>query len=104
MRLFQKNAYISIDFLEKKTEITRIKTPEDKDAFVFDIETGKGKTSIAFITPKVEEGNAIKMELESFRDAILNNTNTIVSEVDGFRAMEVAHQILDKIGRNIHKS
>jgi hypothetical protein len=40
------------------------------------------------------------MELESFKDAIINNTNTIVSEVDGFRAMEVAHLILEKIGKN----
>jgi len=100
MRLFQKNAYISIDFLEKKTEITRLKTPADNDAFIFDIETNQGKKSIAFYSPVVEEGNAIKMELESFRDAIVNNTNTIVNEVDGFRAMEVAHLILEKINKN----
>lgn len=100
MRLFQKNAYISVDFLEKKTEITKLKTPEDKDAFTFDIETNHGKKTIAFITPKIEDNNAIKMELESFRDAIINNTYTVVSEVDGFRAMEVAHLILEKIGKN----
>ena len=100
MRLFQKNSYISIDFLEKKTEITKIKTPEDKDAFTFDIETNHGKKSIAFYSPKITDGNAIKMELESFKDAIINNTNTVLIEVDGFRAMEVAHLILEKIGRN----
>ncbi len=100
MRLFQKNSYISIDFLEKKTEITKLKTAADKDAFTFDIETNHGKKSIAFYTPKIENNNAIKMELESFRDAIINNTNTVVSEVDGFRAMEVAHLILEKIGKN----
>ncbi|MEJ7822397.1 MAG: Gfo/Idh/MocA family oxidoreductase [Chitinophagaceae bacterium] len=100
MRLFQKNAYISIDFLEKKTEITRLKTPADNDAFIFDIETNQGKKSIAFYSPVVEEGNALKMELESFRDAIVNNTTTIVNEVDGFRAMEVAHLILEKINKN----
>ena len=100
MRLFQKNAYISIDFLEKKTEITKIKTKEDKDAFTFDVETNNGKKTIALYSPKIEDRNAIKMELESFRDAIVNNTNTVVSDVDGFRAMEVAHQILEKIGKN----
>ena len=100
MRLFQKNSYISIDFLEKKTEITKLKTAADKDAFTFDIETNHGKKSIAFYTPKIENNNAIKMELESFRDAIINNTNTVVNEVDGFRAMEVAHLILEKIGKN----
>ena len=100
MRLFQKNSYISIDFLEKKTEITRLKTSADKDALIFDIDTNHGKKSIAFYSPKIEDNNAIKMELESFKDAILNNTTTIVSEVDGFRAMEVAHLILEKIARN----
>jgi predicted dehydrogenase len=99
MRLFQKNSYISIDFLEKKTEITKLKTPEDTDAFTFEIDTNHGKKSIAFYSPKIQDNNAIKMELESFRDAIINNTNTIVSEVDGFRAMEVAHLILEKIAR-----
>ena len=100
MRLFQKNAYISIDFLEKKTGITRLATGKDTGAFIFDIETNTGKKSIASYTPAITNGNAIKMELESFRDAIINNTTTVVSEVEGFRAMEVAHLILEKIGKN----
>lgn len=104
MRLFQKNAYISIDFLEKKTEIARIKTPDDKDAFTFDINTNHGKKSIAFYSPEITDGNAIRMELESFKNAIINNSDTVVTEVDGFRAMEVAHLILEKIGRNNHNN
>jgi len=100
MRLFQKDSYISIDFLEKKTEIIKLKSPGDKNVFSFDIETNKGKKTIAISAPLVPEGNALKMELESFKDAVLNNTNTMVSEVDGFMAMEIAHQILEKIGRN----
>lgn len=98
MRLFQKDAYIGIDFLEKKTEIIRLNTPGDKNVFTFDIDTNNGKKTIAIANPAVEDVNAIKMELEQFRDAILNNTDTPVSVVDGFRAMEVAHQILEKIG------
>jgi predicted dehydrogenase len=100
MRLFQKDSYISIDFLEKKTEIIKLRSAGDKDVFTFDIETNKGKKTIAISAPVVPEGNALKMELESFRDAILNNTNTLVSEVDGYMAIEIAHQILEKIGRN----
>jgi len=98
MRLFQKDAYIGIDFLEKKTEIIRLNTPGDKNVFTFDIDTNNGKKTIAIANPEVQEVNAIKMELEQFRDAIVNNTDTPVSVVDGFRAMEVAHQILEKIG------
>ena len=100
MRLFQKDSYISIDFLEKKTEIIKLKSSGDKNVFSFDIETNKGKKTIAISAPLIPEGNALKMELESFRDAIIHNTNTLVSEVDGFLAMEIAHQILEKIGRN----
>jgi len=100
MRLFQKDSYISIDFLEKKTEIIKLKSSGDKNVFSFDIETNKGKKTIAISAPSIPEGNALKMELESFRDAIIHNTNTLVSEVDGFLAMEIAHQILEKIGRN----
>ena len=99
MRLFQKDAYIGIDFLEKKTEIIKQNTPGEKNVFTFDIETNHGKKTIAIANPIVENVNAIKMELEAFRDAIINNSNTPVTVVDGFRAMEVAHQILEKISK-----
>ncbi|MFM2361963.1 MAG: hypothetical protein RLZZ316_865 [Bacteroidota bacterium] len=97
MRLFQKDAYIGIDFLNKKSEIIKLKGPQDLDAFSFDLETPNGKKTIAVSNPLVPEVNAIKLELEHFRDAIINNTPTTVSEVDGYRAMDIAHQILSKI-------
>ena len=97
MRLFQKDAYIGIDFLEKKTEIIKLKTEADKDLFSFDIETPNGIKTIAVENPDINNENAIKAELTAFRDAILNNTATLVSELDGYLAMEVAHQILAKI-------
>lgn len=99
IRLFQRDAYIGIDFLEKKAEIIKMKAPGDKEAFSFDIETKHGNKTIAILNPPVHEVNAIKMELEQFRDAILYNKPVPVSEVDGVRAMEVAHQILQKIQR-----
>lgn len=101
MRIFQKDSYVGIDFLNKKTEVIKLKAPQDIDAFTFDLETpGGGKKTISVSNPQVPEVNAIKLELESFCDAVLNNTPTIVSEVDGYRAMDVAHQILHKIKNN----
>ncbi len=97
MRLFQPNSYIGIDFLEKKTEIIKLKQPNDTNVFSFDIETQTGKKTIAIANPIIQSENAIKLELTSFVSAILNNTPTVVSEIDGFLAMEVAHQILEKI-------
>ncbi|WP_224014182.1 Gfo/Idh/MocA family protein [Ferruginibacter albus] len=100
MRLFQKDAYIGIDFLEKKTEIIKLNVPDDTNVFTFDIETTTGKKTIAIANPVVKDGNAIKMELEDFRNAIVQNINTSVTVLDGFRAMDVAHQILEKTGTN----
>lgn len=100
MRLFQKDSYIGIDFLDKKTEVIKYKTPEDVNVFSFDIETNFGTKTIAVAAPAVKENNAIKMELQSFVNAVRSNQATEVSEIDGFRAMEVAHLILEKINRN----
>ncbi len=97
MRLFQKDAYIAIDFLEKNAEIIRIKEEADENAFCFDLETPNGTKTIAVNNPEVVESNAIKNELQSFVNAILNDTPTVVSEMDGYAAMEVAHQIITKI-------
>ena len=99
MRIFQKDAYIGVDFLEKKTEIITQNMPGDKNVFTFDIDTGKGKKTVAIANPAVENVNAMKEELLAFKNAIENNTETPVTIVDGFRAMDVAHQILDKISK-----
>ncbi|MFZ1530410.1 MAG: Gfo/Idh/MocA family oxidoreductase [Ferruginibacter sp.] len=101
MRLFQKDAYIGIDFLEKKAEIIKMNEPGDKNVFTFDIDTNSGKKTIAIANPDVQDSNAIKMELEAFKNAIVNNTQTAVTVLDGFAAMEIAHKILEKIS-NTH--
>ena len=97
IRIFQQDAYIGIDFLEKKSEVIRMNAADQNAALNFDIETREGKKSIAVIHPEVQEGNAIRLELEHFRDAIMQNKSVPVSELDGFRAMDVAHQILQQI-------
>lgn len=104
MRMFQKDAYISVDFLEKKAEVIRLKGEGDENAFAFDIETPAGTKTIAIASPEVKPANAIKDELQSFVRAIAQNTQTVVNEIDGYRAMEVAHQILQKIHYNLAAS
>jgi predicted dehydrogenase len=92
MRLFQKDAYIGIDFLNKKTEVIKLKEPQDSNVFAFDIETPTGRKTIAIANPVIPEVNAIRLELEEFRNAIVNNTRTIESEIDGMVSMDEAHQ------------
>lgn len=101
MRLFQKDAYIGIDFLNKKTEVIRLKGEQDENTFAFDIDTATGKKTIAIANPPVPEVNAIKKELEEFIHSINSNTRPVVNEIDGLRAMEVAHQVLQKINQNL---
>jgi len=101
MRLFQKDAYIGIDFLDKKTEIIKLKTPADEGLFTLDIDTNSGKKTIAIDNPEIKQVNAIRMELELFRDAILQNKPVPVNAIDGLQAMEVAHQILAKINKGL---
>lgn len=101
MRLFQKDAYIAVDFLDKKAEVIRLKKDDDQHVFSFDIETPSGAKTIAIASPEVPQVNAIKKELEEFVAAIRNNTQPVVNEIDGYRALEVAHHILQKINVNL---
>ena len=99
MRLFQKDAYIGIDFLEKKTEvISLVKDEQPAGSYTFDIDTGHGIKQIAVSNPVIGDSNAIRTELEAFVEAIRQGIDTPVTVLDGYRAMEVAHQILEKIG------
>ena len=99
-RFFQKEAYISIDFLKKSSEIVRMKEVEgtpDPFAMTIDLGEGKGSKQIYFENPKIQETNAIKEELISFADAINNDKVPMVSIHDGYEALVVAHQIADKL-------
>ena len=96
-RFFQKDAYISVDFLEKKSEVVRMKdAPENPDEYAMILQNAEGiKKQIYFDNPEVTPNNAILDELESFADAIENNTKPIVSLAQGTNALRVAQQIID---------
>ena len=96
MRVFQRNAYISIDFLTKKTEIIKMhKAPENPSEFAMILENDKGdRREICFEHPEVLPNNAILDELESFADSIVNNSPIKVSLQDGRNALKVALEII----------
>ena len=96
-RFFQKDAYISVDFLEKKVEIVKMKdAPKELADFAMILQNAEGKKKqIYFENPKIETSNAILEELESFADAIENQTTPIVSLENGTKALEVANMIID---------
>lgn len=100
-RFFQKDAYISVDYLDKICEVVRMQdAPETPGDFDMILQNAEGvKKQIYFDNPNVNPNNAILDELESFADAINNNTTPIVSLEDGTEALRVAYQIIDSIGK-----
>ena len=101
LRLFQQDAYISLDFLEKQAQVIRMldngKEAQLPDASLFELDTGKGKKTLQIHMPKIEPVNAIKMELETFAESILNDTRPKVSLEDGYKALKLAYQIAEEI-------
>lgn len=99
-RFFQKDAYISVDYLEKKMEVVRMTDLEGEPSpfdIIFDIGNGKPSKKILFDKPEIEESNAIQEELINFYDSIINDLTPIVSIEDGYLALEVAQKIVDKL-------
>lgn len=96
-RFFQKDAYISVDFLEKKCEVVKMKdAPKTPGDFDMILQNAEGvKKQIYFDNPAVADNNSILDELETFADAITTNTTPIVTLHDGTEALRVATQIIN---------
>lgn len=96
-RFFQRDAYISVDYLEKSVEVVRMKNaPETPGDFDLILQNAEGvRKQIYFETPEIGQNNALLDELESFADAIYNNTTPLVTLQDGTQALKVAHQIIE---------
>lgn len=96
-RFFQRDAYISVDFLSKTTEIVKIQDPSNKpNTMGIILENAEGKKrEVYFEKPNVLESNAILDELESFAKSINRNEKPIVDLNDGYLALKVAQRIID---------
>ncbi|GGD83854.1 Gfo/Idh/MocA family protein [Planktosalinus lacus] len=96
-RFFQRDAYISVDFLEKKCEVVKMKdAPENPGDFDMILQNAEGiKKQIYFDNPKVSPNNAILDELNSFAEAIKNDTTPIVPLEQGADALRVALMVLE---------
>ena len=101
MRMFQRDAYISIDFAQGLAEVFRLvdeQTPNVKSTMMLGkIDQGQHKRIIVYEQPEVQEVNALKYELERFVESVQKNLETPVTGRDGLHALEVAQEILQKI-------
>lgn len=104
LRMFQKDAYISIDFLEKKSEIVRLSDKRDtNNPFSLELNLGPNTSPkvINFHRPEIFPVNSIKMELELFLESIVQDKQPPVTLQEGYDAMEVAHRIMNKIEKKV---
>lgn len=101
IRLFQNDAYISLDFLEKQAQVVRMFDEGDERIDPnnpgLHLDTATGKKHILVDMPTIQPINAIKTELELLHKSIVDDLPTMVTAEDGFRALDLAHKINEQI-------
>lgn len=105
MRIFQRDNYISLDFITGLSEVYRL-VPLDEDTGITtlsfgEIGVGDKKKRVIYEQPEIKEQNALQYELRLFVNSVLNKTGPVVSGEDGLRALRVAEQILEKIEQSM---
>jgi predicted dehydrogenase len=110
MRIFQKNAYFSIDFGEGETEVFHTSELKlngavaDKTALSLgNIDAASKATEIHYTKLSRPEVNALKLECEQFADSIRRDKQPVVSGIDGLKALEVANMILEEMSGHRNK-
>ena len=93
-RFFQTGKYISVDFLNKESEIVEIDS-DDNAIPIMTLELANGiKKNIVFNKPKIKDNNAILDELNSFAESINENKVPKVNITDGHNALDIALKII----------
>ena len=100
-RFFQNDAYIAVDFFEKKSEVVKISNFKGDDNYAMLIENAEGiKKQIYYTNPEPKSVNAIEEEHNDFAHSIKKNSKPMVSFEDGLKALKLATQIIDKANEN----
>ncbi|MEO1518597.1 MAG: Gfo/Idh/MocA family oxidoreductase [Bacteroidota bacterium] len=104
LRMFQRDAYISLDFLNKQAQLIRLfDEPQGEDNQV-ELHTSSGVKYLDIQMPQLQPVNAIQMELVQLAQSIQEDRPTAVGLADGYRALELAHQILDEVNRRLQET
>ena len=102
MRLFQRDAYISIDFLQRLTEVFQLSEGDDglpSTVVLGQIEKGSRKRNIVYEQAAIPEGDAMTAEWNSFIHAVRHNARPTVSGEDGLKALKIAQEITHVISK-----
>jgi predicted dehydrogenase len=104
MRIFQQNAYISLDFIEGFSEIYYI--PEENQVIYKDgtiafslgkISTGDTKKEIKYNKLQRTDINPLKYELSSFIDSVSAGVPPVIGGKEGLEALKLAKEVMGKI-------
>jgi predicted dehydrogenase len=94
LRIFEDAAYISLDLQQKILTLIRKREGVPQP----------GQLPVHIEEANLEQGDALRSEIESFLDCIRNNRRPIVSGEDGLRALETAIRITDQVHANLKGS
>ena len=104
MRMFQRDAYISLDFNDGVAEVFRLVNPDTTDLTnkisYGEMGVGEKRKMIIYEQPQMKELNALQHELQLFVDSVKNDTKPVVTGEEGLRALKVAQAIIKKIDEN----
>ncbi|MEJ2628285.1 MAG: Gfo/Idh/MocA family oxidoreductase [bacterium] len=98
MRMFQKDAYITVDFLNRISEIFHLNEEGNKlGKIVGTIGAGSQKKNIYYYKPKIPKEMGLEVELKNFLAHIDGKQTTAVTGGQARKALAVAHEIIDQI-------
>ncbi|MEO7774507.1 MAG: Gfo/Idh/MocA family oxidoreductase [Steroidobacteraceae bacterium] len=87
LRVFQDDAYLSMDLQQKILTVIRKR----------DAGSAPGLLPVVIEEQNLDQGDALKAEIESFLECIRNGSSPVVNGEDGLRALETALRITDQV-------
>ena len=106
VRIFQRDAYVSLDFLDKEAQVIRLFEQGDNlptSGQQFELTTATGTKVLQMDMPAIEPVNSIMLELEAFAHSIVHDLRPKVNGEDGYRALALAQQITTAINQNLEQ-
>lgn len=105
VKVFQRDMYVTIDFLLGLTEVYRVldATDQDPEALMSaPLDEGDLHKQIVYEKPPVEKVDALQMEMDNFANVVRGKEKPIVDGQAGRDALEVATHIHDLIIEDLH--
>ena len=91
MRVFEDDAYLSLDLQQKILTLIRKRSPTDTP----------GPLPVNIEEQSLEQGDALKAEIESFLDCIRTGRPPVVSGEAGLMALETAMRITEQVHKSL---